>query len=287
MKSSREFLTCKLCGSENIVKFGFYHGIQRWWCKDCRHKFAANDALPGMKTPAQEVASALELYFEGVHLNEISQILCRAYEIEVSSTSVYNWVVYFSRLVSREASNARINVGNIWTMTEMAIPNDIKDTRLSLMDIVDNDSRLLLASKISDYRNQYDIKCLIQAASDRVHKVPREIITDGWQGFRHGIDLALGTEGRHVTVATCDVKRNNENLRCWYLAQNDRTRILRGLKKKNTMQLVVDGWAVHYNFFKHHASLNGKTTSEISGSTFRFHNWQEAISGINQNSVQT
>ena len=105
MKTSHKSLTCKLCGSENIIKFGFYHGIQRWWCKDCHHKFADNDAIPGMKTPAQQVASALELYFEGVHLNEIPQILYQAYEIEVSSTSVYNWVVHFSRLVSREAVN--------------------------------------------------------------------------------------------------------------------------------------------------------------------------------------
>jgi putative transposase len=286
MKTDKKSLTCKLCGSESTVKFGFYRGIQRWWCKDCHHKFADNDAIPGMKTPVQQVASALELYFEGVHLNEIPQILCRAYEIEVSSTSVYNWVVYFSRLVSREAGNSRIDVGNIWIMTEMAIHNDIKDSRLSLIDIVDNDTRFLLGSKICDYRDQYDIKCLMETARNRVRKAPSEIINDGWQGYRHGIDLALGNIGRHVTVATCDMNRNNENLRCWYLALNDRTRILRGLKKKNTIQMVLDGWAVHYNFFKHHASLNGKTPAEISGSTFRFHNWREVISGINQNSVQ-
>ncbi len=50
--------TCKYCDSKQIVRFGHYHGIQRWWCKDCKPKFVNNDALPGMKTPAIQVASA-------------------------------------------------------------------------------------------------------------------------------------------------------------------------------------------------------------------------------------
>ena len=36
---------CKYCGGYNIVKFGHFKGIQRWWCKDCKRKFVDNDAL--------------------------------------------------------------------------------------------------------------------------------------------------------------------------------------------------------------------------------------------------
>jgi len=32
-------LNCKYCGSPNVVKFGTFNGIQRYWCKDCKRKF--------------------------------------------------------------------------------------------------------------------------------------------------------------------------------------------------------------------------------------------------------
>ena len=25
---------CKFCGSQRIVRFGHYQGVQRWWCKE-------------------------------------------------------------------------------------------------------------------------------------------------------------------------------------------------------------------------------------------------------------
>jgi transposase-like protein len=54
---------CKNCGSKNIVRFGHYRGVQRWWCKDCKRKFIHNDALPKMKTPVIQVASALSSFY--------------------------------------------------------------------------------------------------------------------------------------------------------------------------------------------------------------------------------
>ena len=31
-------IQCKYCNSPNIVKYGTYEGIQRYWCKDCKRK---------------------------------------------------------------------------------------------------------------------------------------------------------------------------------------------------------------------------------------------------------
>lgn len=50
---------CKFCGSKRIVRYGRYRNVQRWWCKDCQRKFVHNEALPKMKTPIIQVASAL------------------------------------------------------------------------------------------------------------------------------------------------------------------------------------------------------------------------------------
>ena len=59
---------CKYCGSYKIRRFGRSKdtGQQRLQCKDCSRTFMDTDSLPGMKTPADQVASALNMYYEGI-----------------------------------------------------------------------------------------------------------------------------------------------------------------------------------------------------------------------------
>jgi len=40
-----ETLTCKHCGCDEVVKYGKFQGIQRYWCKRCRRKFTGVDSL--------------------------------------------------------------------------------------------------------------------------------------------------------------------------------------------------------------------------------------------------
>ncbi len=62
---------CKYCGSEGVVKFGTYKGVQRYWYKVCKRKFKADDTLFHMKTPANQVSSALNMYYEGMSIKAI------------------------------------------------------------------------------------------------------------------------------------------------------------------------------------------------------------------------
>ena len=39
---------CKYCQSPNVIRFGTYKGIQRYYCKDCKRKFVL-DTLPKAK----------------------------------------------------------------------------------------------------------------------------------------------------------------------------------------------------------------------------------------------
>jgi len=52
-------MNCKYCNSTNTIKFGTFSGIQRYYCKDCLRKFTSLDTLPMMKTPVNEISSAM------------------------------------------------------------------------------------------------------------------------------------------------------------------------------------------------------------------------------------
>ena len=79
MPEGIEDIKCKYCGSSGVVKFGTYKGVQRYWCKSCQRKFKADDTLFYMQTPANQVSSALNMYYEGMSIKAIRRQLQQEY----------------------------------------------------------------------------------------------------------------------------------------------------------------------------------------------------------------
>ena len=81
-------ITCKFCGSHKVIKYGHYRHMQRLFCKDCKRKFADNDALPDMKTPIDQVGAAISMYYEGQSLNSSCRLLAQIYHSYPSDSTV-------------------------------------------------------------------------------------------------------------------------------------------------------------------------------------------------------
>ena len=62
-------IVCKYCHLPNVIKFGKYKGVQRYYCKDYKRKFAGVDTIPKMQYPTGQVADALNIYYEGMSLS--------------------------------------------------------------------------------------------------------------------------------------------------------------------------------------------------------------------------
>ncbi len=56
-----------------------------------------------------------------------------------------------------------------------------------------------------------------------------------------------------------------------------RIKVMRGLKKPETALEILDGWLVHYNFFRPHESLGDTTPAEKAGIKFPFKNWLDVV----------
>ena len=114
MRTEYKTLACKFCGSKKVVRYGHYQMIQRWWCKDCKRKFVDNDALPKMRTPIAEVAAALTMFYEGLSLNGIRRNLDQIFGDYPSDSSVYGWIVRFSKVAISEAKDYQVHAGSVW-----------------------------------------------------------------------------------------------------------------------------------------------------------------------------
>jgi len=261
---------CKFCNSENIIKYGKFRGIQRYFCNDCKRKFADNDALPNMKTSTDQVGAALNMYYEGMSLNAIRRQLDQTHRNYPSDSTVYEWIERFSKEAIDEAKRYKPNVGDIWIADETVLKIDGKN--IWFWDIIDAKTRFLLASHVSANRGTREAKALMEKAQARAGKTPKIVLTDKLAAYIDGIEQALGADAKHIQSKPFTVKDSTNLIERFHGTLKARTKVMRGLKEIETAKLFTDGWLVHYNFFRPHETL-GKTPAEAAGITFAFKNW--------------
>jgi transposase-like protein len=267
---------CKYCGSYHVVRFGHSNQVQRFRCRDCGKTYMDTDALPGMKTPAIQVASALSMYYGGMSLNGIRRHLDQQYNNRPSDSTVYEWLERFTKKAIREAREYTPKVGEVWVADETAVK--VGGKKFWLIDIIDHNTRFLLASRLSPTRQKKDIALLLRKAYLKADKAPDRVITDGLKVYPDAVDLVFGGDTRHV-VSTPFVEKDSTNvIERFQGSLKDRTKVMRGLKKQETAVMLLEGWLVHYNYFRPHESLNDRTPAEKAGIKFPFKDWLDVVS---------
>lgn len=159
-------MNCKYCQSEHIRKYGTYKGIQRYYCNDCKRKFVSGDTIPKMQNSTKVIADSLNMHYEGMSLNEIRRNFIQQDNNYVSKVTPYNWEKRFTMIAQKEAEKYTPKVGDTWESDETVIHNNFggKKKRLWLIDILDRDTRFILATKLSYNRNKNDIRLAMEQA---------------------------------------------------------------------------------------------------------------------------
>lgn len=82
----RDVSTCPECGKHNIVKNGTRDGVQRYFCKDCRHSFSEHTGtiMDHSRISEEQMKTFIDAEIRGDSLKEIS------YETGMSVTSCFN-----------------------------------------------------------------------------------------------------------------------------------------------------------------------------------------------------
>ena len=266
---------CKFCGSRHIVRYGHWQNMQRWWCKDCKRKFADNDAPEGMKTPSVQIASSLSMFYEGMSLNAIRRNLDQTYNNYPSDSTVYGWIVKYTKVAIIEAKSYTAQVGDIWIADETVLK--IGGENIWFWDIIDDKTRFLLASNISINRTTPSARVLMERAEKVAGKVPKTVITDKLQAYLDGIELAFGAETKHIPSKKLTSRPGTQLIERFHSTLKARTKVMRGLKKRETARLIMDGWLVHYNFFRPHEGIGNITPAEKAGIKFPFRNWLDVV----------
>ena len=229
-----------------------------------------------MKYSVEDVASGVYQYFTGASLNEIRGHIEQQSGVRPSDSAVYGWVTRFSKLAAEKALEYQPKVGGTWVADETVLRIDGKRW---LWDVIDADTRFLLATHLSTTRSTKDAQRLMELAAHRAGRTPEVVLTDKLAAYLDGIELTFGADTRHVQTKpfAVDGGPSTSLIERWHGTLKDRTKVMRGMKTLPSARVLLDGWLVYYNFFRPHEGLGGKTPAEASGIKFPYKNWLDVV----------
>jgi putative transposase len=268
-------IICKHCQSPNVVKYGTFQGIQRYWCKDCKRKFTELDTLPKMKTPINEIGSVLNMYYGGMPIDAIQTQLNQEYGKYLSEPAIYKWITRFTKEAIVKARDFKLKVGNVWIADETGV--NVGNSNVWFWDIIDVKSRYLLASHISVVRRTEDAQILIEKAIKKAGKMPEKVITDKLSSYINGINLASRGRVRHIQSSPFTDENSTSVIERFQGTLKQRTNVIRHFKDLETARLLTDGWLIHYNFFKEHEALDNVSPVKHMRVEMPFQDWNDVV----------
>lgn len=270
-----QVITCKWCGSNDVDKYGVRDGVQEYICLKCGRKFNTKDAPYKKQSPVEQIGSALNMFYDGLSFADVARYLGQTYDNPVNESTVYRWVMSYTEKAVRAFEHSRPIVSDTWVADETVI--GVGGENVWLYDIIDRETRFLLATRMTSSRRTSDAQQLMESAARRAGKAPRIVITDKQNSYLDGIEIAFGGDTEHIQSRGFTLQPNTNLIERWHGTLKERTKVMRGFKTWESALLIVDGFLVHYNFFRPHMSLSGLTPAEVSRIESPYKTWIDFV----------
>lgn len=263
-------VSCKRCASIRVVKNGFDCGKQTYYCKNCKARFVQDSLLKKAKFNEELVCLTLDLYFSGLSLRKIARSVSDHFNVDINYSTIYTWIQKYIPLISDYVNALTPQLSNQWNADELFVR--MKGSQHQghykglafLWNVMDKETRFLLASKVSENRDANGAIAALQLAIKNANgNIPDAVNTEAHRSYREGVSTALPTTEH---VAKCGINKphaNNNRIERLNGTLRERVKVQRGWKSKKSQ--IAEGQRIHYNFVKPHMGLDGKTPADASG----------------------
>ena len=233
---------------------------------------------PGEKrrghAPPQLVGLALDMYFDGLSYRRTAEKLGEHFGQDTNPATVFRWVQEYSKRAADVVSSQKVPTGSEWVADEVAVK--VGGKQFWLFNVMDADSRFILAAYLSPYRTTRAAATAMSMARERSANPPKAIKTDGLASYQKGVKTAFPVyRVKHVVSQGIRAVINNNLSERLQGTFRDRDKTLRSMKRQDTGQNYVDGLVLNYNYFRPHIGLDGKTPASKAGVDAPFANWAE------------
>lgn len=267
--------TCDHCKSHNVVLNGKRNNksgiINRYLCKDCGHRFTDNQGFQKKRAAPEKIALALDLYYRGLSIRKVAEHFQQVHNLNLSHMTVYRWIEQYSRLSSDWMNKQQVHTGKRWHIDETVV--NVNGEQRYLWNVLDNETRFLLATHVSNNRSLENTRMPIKKAKQQTTDRPEEVFTDGMKAYHPAITKELGRNTHpgvrghwspHVRVPSIRAPLSNNLIERLHGSEKERVKVMRGFDGDEGCKNIMEGFRVHYNLIRDHQTL-GKTPGEVAG----------------------
>ena len=260
---------CLFCKSEQIIKWGLRHNkygdIQKFSCKSCGKFFTVNFGFERMKHNPQAITTAMQLYFSGESLRNVSRSL-RLIGAQVSHQTIYRWIAKYTALMQKYLDKITPQVSDTWATDELFLK--VKGNMKYLYAMMDEQTRFWIAQEVADTKYTADVRPLFQLAKAVAGKTPKTLVSDGAANFHEAFmdeywTSKLETRPEHIRHVRLSGDYNNNKMERMNGEIRDREKVMRGLERKDSP--ILTGYQLFHNYIRPHKALDYKTPAEAAG----------------------
>jgi len=271
-------INCKYCSSSAVTKSGVYKGIQRYLCKNCRRKFKADYNLFYMRVPAKYVSCALDMYYEGLSVNNIRDYLRKEFGYYPHRVLIHQWIRRFTNRAINVFKEYHPMVTDTWRVDETIFL--FHGVEYWMYEVLDEGTQFSLTTLITNSRSAQSIKNLMQKAILKAGKNPKLVMANIHYSYFKHIQNDFGCDAFTVNSDMNIAPRNTNFDSADFLRGilKPRIEVNRSLRTINTVQSFFDAWHVYYNYLKPNIKLNTRTPAETAGIIYTLKSWQAIVS---------
>ena len=270
---------CPYCESNELIKDGTRKTTmgkkQKWLCNTCNGRFVA-EPIKKSKGNTDTVTLSMDLYFKGCSYRDIQDTLRQSYGLKIHHETVRRWINKYMAQITQYTEQLQPQVSGVWhadeqkcqIKKEIKTKEDKKEKWWWNWNVMDSETRFLLANQITKEREIVDARKVLRQAKAIANKKAIKIITDGLQGYRTAVRKEFGTYSNpnpHVRLRTIREKPNNNLIERYHGTFRERDKVMRAFQNETTMQQHNDRFRTHYNFLRPHKGLNGLTPAQRAG----------------------
>ncbi|MEK6882608.1 MAG: DDE-type integrase/transposase/recombinase [Nanoarchaeota archaeon] len=291
-------LSCPKCSGKEITKRGLRitesrEKIQKYFCKTCKHRFVLDTAFFRMRNKEQLITQCTDMYYSGMSFRKIADHLVRFFPKGVHYSTIYRGIMKYVPIMQNFTENQNITSGYMLQGDEVEYKRRASAKQRGVreeyfIDIIDMDSRYIVASDYAKDRTTPTLNKVYRNAKRKVGNQVKVISTDGLVGYPRVIKKTFGYNP-HATrnpkvihqVIKSDSGGFNYKIERFHNTLRERTKVMRGFHGCITSaQTLLKGFEIYYNWVRNHQSLESSTPSDIAVPTIQLENknrWLELI----------
>lgn len=236
---------------------------------------AKEHRITKMKIEAPKIASALGMYYGGMPLDAIQQQFKQDHDLDMSESNYWNWVKRFTKEAVRQTKDFKPEVGSEWVADETYLK--LGKRNIYFWDIIDSDTRYILATHVSFTRGTRDAQKLMTKARECAGKAPSKIYTDKLRSYLDGIELTFGADTEHRQGGPFNIEDNTNLIERFHRTLKQRSKVFQKFKNIEDIRLLTSGWLINYNFFKQHEGIGDIPPAQAKTKVVPFKDWNDVV----------